>query len=71
MSTTQQRQSSASGKLSTVSGLSQARTSRRTQRARVARVPSRPNPANGPRPAGVALPALVKRVQSYLDVGRT
>jgi hypothetical protein len=71
MSTTQQRQLPASGKLSTVRGLSQARTRRRTPRPRAGRVPLRPTPANGSEPAGVGLPALVKRVQSYLDVGRT
>jgi hypothetical protein len=65
MSTAQERPLTASGKLSTVRGLSQARMKKRTGRRRVEQVASRP-PA-----ASAGLPELVKRVQSYLEVGRT
>jgi hypothetical protein len=65
MSATRQRRSRASRELAGVRGLGQAQRGRPKLPRRVRRASAR---ATG---ADVRLPALVERVQSYLEVART
>jgi hypothetical protein len=72
VSTTQQRQSRATGQLSTVRSLPQARRSNLRRRRPAGQAPVSPFASASVSPvSNVQLPALVKRVQSYLEVGRT
>jgi hypothetical protein len=65
MSTTRQRRSRASRELAGLGGPGQAQRGTPKLRRRVRRAASRVTAADA------RLPALVQRVQSYLDVGRT
>jgi hypothetical protein len=72
VTTTQQRQLRATGQLSTVRSLPEARRSKLKARRPTGQAPVSPFACASVSPvSNVELPVLVKRVQSYLEVGRT